>query len=81
MNNLINLTKFVRQAITDYIKSGQADQLILARMEALENRPRCAACAHWDRQTMYCLDALSEHGTTYPSQLCDRFKRKEAQHD
>lgn len=74
---VIDMQEAVSKAIREYIEDGKADQLILDRLAAMENRPRCKVCAHWDAQTMYCLDALSEHCTTQPTQLCDRFERKE----
>ena len=78
---IVDLQASIEKAISEYINDGKADLLILNRLAALNNRPRCEVCSSWDKQTMYCLDALSKHCTTQPTQLCDRFKRNEAPHD
>ena len=77
MNNPINISKFIRQAVTNYIESGQADQLILDRLSKLDDRPRCEKCCWWDKQTMYCLNARSLNGTTQPIYVCDYFAKEE----
>lgn len=71
---ITDMQEAVHKAIAAYLDSGKADQLILDRLEKMNRRPCCEHCIHWDKLTMYCLDALSGRGTTYPSQVCDRFK-------
>ena len=63
----------IHKAITDYLASGQADQLILDHV--YKSQPRCDRCKHLDAQTMTC---WITGDTMQAFQHCNVFKpRKE----